>query len=65
VLQSEVRMSVWDRCADNRLLGVLGAEEVAHLEAYAEGIIQLAEYGLASCTWIPGRTEESGRWVSG
>ncbi|GGU88110.1 hypothetical protein GCM10010178_92200 [Lentzea flava] len=45
------------------MVGVLSREEIAVLRSYAAGVVRLADYGLKSCTWIAGRSEESGLWV--
>jgi len=58
-------VGIWDRCADGSLTGVLSRDEIDHLRGYADGLVQLAEYGLASCSWVEGRLDGSGGWFPG
>ncbi|MFD9698021.1 hypothetical protein [Lentzea sp. NPDC059081] len=58
-------MSVWDTCADGTLVGVMPSEEITCLRSYATGYVQLAEYGLRSCSWVEGHTVDSGRLFPG
>jgi hypothetical protein len=61
----EDTMGMWDGCADGSLIGVLTRVEIGFLGAYAAGLVQLAEYGLASCSWVEGSTEDRGRLFPG